>query len=176
MGGEVGVASEPGQGSTFWLTVRLGRPGAMVVAEVKHEQDSPTEAPATSPDFSAYRLLLVDDDPINLEVAQELLTQMQGLRVETAGDGAQALQMAALNAYDLILMDMQMPVMDGLTATRAIRKLPAYATTPILAITANAFAEDRQRCLDAGMNDYIAKPFTQNAMFGSLVKWMKGRV
>ncbi|MDP2823704.1 MAG: PAS domain S-box protein [Sulfuritalea sp.] len=168
MGGEVGVDSTPGQGSTFWLTVRLGRgKGATVAPTPTHEN---AEA-VLKREHAGVRLLLAEDDPINQEVALMLLRDV-GLAPDLAENGAQALKLAQENAYALILMDMQMPVMDGVTATRAIRQLPGYATTPILAMTANAFAEEREHCLAAGMNDHIPKPVDPDKLFETLLTWL----
>ena len=118
---------------------------------------------------SPRRILLVDDNAINREVAGELLLSV-GLHVDFAEDGRQAVDRVRQTAYDLVLMDMQMPVPEGLQATREIRTLPGRATMPIIAMTANAFAEDRQACLDAGMNDHLAKPITPEILYEALLR------
>ena len=116
------------------------------------------------------RLLLVDDNPINQEVACELLSRA-GLRVDVAGDGAVAIERVQSGTYDLVLMDVQMPVMDGLTATRHIRSRIGHQL-PILAMTASAFVEDRQNCLDAGMNDHVSKPVDPRALYATVLRWL----
>ncbi|MEY5099945.1 MAG: hypothetical protein RJA36_2664 [Pseudomonadota bacterium] len=118
------------------------------------------------------RALLVEDNELNQEVASEFLRAL-GLQVDLAEDGSIALQRLARQDYDVVLMDMQMPVMDGITATRAIRQLPRFKQLPILAMTANAMAEDRERCLAAGMNDHIAKPIDPQDLVNKLLRWVK---
>jgi CheY-like chemotaxis protein len=115
------------------------------------------------------RILLAEDNPVNREVALALLEGV-GLSADTAANGRQALQLARAGAYALVLMDMQMPLMDGLEATRAIRALPGWQATPILALTANAFEDDRRACVEAGMNGFITKPMVVDAFYATLLR------
>jgi len=172
MGGEVGVESTPGSGSTFWFTARLARDATAVATPVPAQNESAEDLLRTR--FAGARILLAEDEPINREITELLLDDV-GLAVDMASDGAEAVALAAKNDYALILMDMQMPTMDGLEATQKIRQQPTGATLPIIAMTANAFAEDRTRCAEAGMNDFITKPFAPEQVYATLLKWLTAR-
>ena len=170
MGGDVGAESTPGVGSRFWFTARLKKAPAEVLASGPGEDEADTET-LLRQRHPGRRVLVVDDDEVNRSVA-EMLLESAGLRVDTAEDGQVAIGMVQHTDYDLILMDMQMPILDGVEATREIRRLPGMQATPIIAITANAFIEDRNICLDAGMNDFLSKPFDPKRLYAISLKWM----
>jgi signal transduction histidine kinase len=187
MGGRVGVESTPGQGSTFWLEVSFETAQhtpepALTALQSDFNVDANVDTDVdVDADFMARveanlrklggHILVVEDNQVNQEIALELLASV-GLRVEIAENGQIAVNKASVTHYDLILMDMQMPVMDGMEATLRIRALPAHANTPILAMTANAFNEDREACLAIGMNDHIPKPVDPDLLYKTVLRWL----
>ena len=165
MGGTAGAESTPGKGSTFWFTARLakGKPQPEAVA-----QSGPSARDQLAADWTGTPILLCEDEPINAEITPALLRRA-GLLVDHAETGFEAIEKAGKGGYALILMDMQMPEMDGVEATEAIRALPDHGPVPIIAMTANVFAEDRERCLRAGMNGFISKPVPLRVLYETLL-------
>jgi PAS domain S-box-containing protein len=165
MGGESGADSKPGVGSTFWFTVKLKK-GDEKAASTATAVDAEAEIRQR---YAGQRILVVDDEPVNREIALMQLEAVD-LVADAAEDGAEAVAMVQKNNYAAIFMDMQMPKLNGLEATREIRQLPGSRDTPIIAMTANAFAEDKARCMAAGMNDFLAKPFNPDELFVILLR------
>jgi len=163
MGGDAGAESTPGVGSRFWFTAWLDK--GPVSAGARLPASAPCEA-------GSARVLLVEDELVNRTIASFMLED-QGHSVDIAEDGEQAVRMAQAGPYDLILMDMQMPRMDGLQATRHIRALAEHAKTPIVAITANAFEQDRKACMAAGMDDFVSKPIVPDVLRDVLARWLR---
>jgi signal transduction histidine kinase len=172
MGGSVGVESEPGRGSKFWFTARLQLDLQAHIAET---------AEAVAPDLTLEDMqsvcagrcaLVAEDDEFSREIA---LIQLEaiGLKVDVAVNGGEAVELAVRNRYDLIFMDMQMPVMDGVTATQAIRQNVQNASTPVIALTANAFVEDREKCMAAGMTDFVTKPVDQTVLYKAIFQLLR---
>ncbi len=173
MGGTAGVTSTVGRGSTFWFTAVLRKAGQSVEESTKAEDEAAEQV--IQRDHAGKRILLAEDEPINREIGLMLLEDV-GLQVDLAENGRQAVEKAGAGRYDVILMDMQMPVLDGLDATRQIRQQPGCEKIPILAMTANAFAENKDQCFEVGMNDFISKPVAPEILYETLLKWFeKGR-
>ena len=171
MGGEAGLKSEPGAGSTFWFTVWL-RKDVEASAEGASAAEGSDAERVLRQRFRGTRVLLAEDDLINQIVACEMIRDL-GLEVDTAANGREAVAMAHRNDYALVLMDMQMPVMDGLEAARELREGFDAESLPIIAMTANAFAADREHCIAAGMNDFVSKPCDPPQFYATLLRWLK---
>ncbi len=176
MGGSVGVQSELGVGSTFWLTVRLNKVTQNTSNRLIEDKLAvlPNAEQTLLNSYSHVRVLLVEDNDINQEVAMELLRTI-GLEVEAVSNGQQAVEKVRDNDYALVLMDIQMPVMDGFQATKLIRQLPGKSELPIIAMTANVFDADRQRCFNVGMNDHLGKPVNSKKLYETLLRWLPKR-
>ena len=168
MGGTVGVRSLPDQGSCFWFTVCLPQASGTLLESSLQASDVLQQL---RENCRQRRVLLVDDEPINREIAQALLEDA-GLTPDIARDGVEASHLARLQNYDLILMDMQMPRMDGIEACRQIRQHSGNTQVRIVAMTANAFADDKARCLAAGMNDFLVKPIKPQDFYAQLLRWL----
>ncbi len=168
MGGEVGVESDPGQGSRIWFTVQLQRGHGVLPVVPERARDDAGDHRL----LAGARVLLAEDNPINREVALELLHGF-GVDAVAAENGQAAVDLARAGTFDLILMDVHMPVLDGLSATREIRALPGYARVPILALSANVFDDDRRACLAAGMDGFVAKPVNPPALREAMAEGLR---
>jgi signal transduction histidine kinase/DNA-binding NarL/FixJ family response regulator len=168
MGGKIDAISTLGQGSMFWFSVTLPLTEQVAIVAPNDEQVFGDMALTIAALGRPLRLLIADDDPTNLLVATKMLNQFD-IDIQTVCDGGEAVSAATTTAFDIILMDMRMPQVDGLQATRKIRARGGdLATVPIIAFTANAFAEDIKACADAGMNDFVAKPVRKKLLIETL--------
>ena len=180
MGGDVGVDSRPGAGSTFWFTANLGisdqAAPAMLdsMVQTAAAMRASADAALVMRTLKHARILLVEDNTFNQQVALELLEEA-GASVCLANNGVEALDLLRQTQFDCVLMDVQMPLMDGLQATRHIRADPQLAHLRVLAMTATATSEDRVRCLDAGMDDFISKPIQPAMMYQTIASWLPAR-
>ena len=165
-----GVMVKPASPSTMLDAIMAAR-GAATRRRPAAQAFPGRKASSAAASLEGKRLLLVEDNLVNQEVALEILGAA-GATVDVASNGREALERLAASTYDAVLMDCQMPVMDGFEATRQIRRDPRHAGLPVIAMTANAMAGDRERCLEAGMNDHVAKPIDVAALFGTLGKWL----
>ncbi|QGZ38473.1 PAS domain S-box-containing protein [Pseudoduganella flava] len=169
MGGTVGVESTPGVGSTFWFTARLEKGVDLALPAPAAALEDETLAP-----IRGAAILLVEDNVFSQQVGQELLEDA-GATVVIANNGQEALDLLQKGHFDCVLMDVQMPVMDGYEATRRIRAHPRLSGTLVIAMTANAGNEDQARCLAAGMDEFVTKPIAPNLLFSVLSKWLSQR-
>ena len=170
MGGEAGVESTYGVGSVFWFTAFFKKctPAPVIIPVIKEESSQEI----LKRDYSGCRILLADDEGQNRLLISEFLAPVKPV-IDEAKNGLEAVGLAEKNDYDLIFMDMQMPLMDGLEAAQKIRLIPGKSTVPIIAITGNVFSEDVERCREAGLNDFIAKPIKFKLFFDTVLKWLK---
>lgn len=176
MGGEAGAESELGKGSTFWFTATFDRSAELAIDLHATAYTSSATSPEAllKRDFTGLRVLVCEDNAINQEIISELLADV-GFEVDIAENGAVAIGLAETNNYRLILMDMQMPIVDGLEATRLLRRMPNYFAIPIVAMTANAFEADREACILAGMDHFVTKPVKPEALFDSIYRLLNRR-
>ncbi|MEI7429854.1 MAG: PAS domain-containing protein [Betaproteobacteria bacterium] len=170
MGGSIGVESQLGVGSLFWITARLSKSAGVFKKVLPVSSAAAEETLKTA--YSGVRVLLVEDEPFNQEVTRTLMEEV-GLCVDLADDGLEAVELAKSQDYALIVMDLQMPKLNGIDATRIIRSLPGKSKTPILALTASVFTKDSEQCFAAGMNDFIPKPIDPEKLFAVLLKWLE---
>jgi CheY-like chemotaxis protein len=176
MGGEIGVTSNEGAGSEFWFTLspETVTQGKLLVEELARNNVKPNESVIQIDDAAAIRVLLVEDNLVNRKVAMGMLKN-QGLDVQSVEDGRQAVDILSEQEFDLVLMDCMMPNMDGYEATEIIRSENSRVlqpAIPIIAMTANAMQGDREKCLAAGMNDYIAKPIKKDLLIQTMNRWL----
>jgi PAS domain S-box-containing protein len=172
MGGEIGVDTHPGQGSEFYFTATF-RPVTEVKMQSTEQSKEQEEEAQLIAQIRGLRVLLVEDNEINQQVAQEVLGEYAGVNVTIAQNGLEALEFLKTGIFDVVLMDVQMPVMNGYEATMKIRQMPHLKDLPVIAMTANAMAQDRERSLASGMTDFLSKPFVPPELFAILAKYAR---
>lgn len=173
MAGSIGVDSEPGRGSRFWFEIEVGRlstPADTAQADVP-SAEKPASGDVLKERHHGASVLVAEDEPLNQEIIRAVLEEV-GLNVFTVSDGQEAVEFARSGVFDLILMDINMPRMSGIEATCEIRRLASHVHTPIIALTANAFAEDRNACIQAGMNDHVGKPVMPEVLYETILHWL----
>jgi two-component system sensor histidine kinase/response regulator len=169
-GGEVGVESTPGVGSNFWFTGRFTKAAAGVAPPAGPPER--TDEPAATRRLSGCRVLVAEDDHVN-QLVTTLLLERVGVEVRVASDGAEAMQLLGAETFDGVLLDMQMPIADGIEVARWIRSNRELSGLPVIAMTANARNEDRELCLSAGMNDFATKPVEAGVLYAKLAQWLR---
>ncbi|HUM90753.1 MAG TPA: ATP-binding protein [Candidatus Competibacter sp.] len=171
MDGEISAESEYGKGSTFYFSAPFDR-GKECTTPIQAETDSRRSMPRLEfARLHGARILVAEDNPLNQQVVRGFLAKV-GVDVVIAENGLEAIQIAQRQSFDVVLMDLQMPIMDGLQATRELRQIPRLTNTPIIALTANVFQTDIDRCIAAGMNDHVGKPIKTDELFSKLGKWL----
>jgi len=176
MDGQIGVESQEGEGSTFWFTVKLPKGEQTESSRETIKKENGQEVRARDIRLRG-RVLVVEDNPVNQKVVIGLLRRL-GVRAEAVNNGKEAIEILEIIPYDLVLMDIQMPVMDGFSATRTIRSRDSKVLNrqiPIIAVTAHAFKEEVSKCIDSGMNDYLSKPIEPQRLKEVLAKWLPVR-
>ncbi len=171
MGGRIWVDSEQGIGSTFHFTVKLKKSKIMPDKTAALEEAGVEDVQHALNLIQSKKILLVEDNEINQELVMDLLNS-NGMTVESAYDGQEALDILEKQSFDAVLMDCQMPVMDGYDATRKIRELEKFRELPVFALTANVMKGDREKALNAGMNDHISKPINPDVLFMTMARWI----
>jgi len=176
MGGDCGATSEPDVGSRFWFTVLVGPGGELADPRGRPAARERPDATSVAATLAGKRLLVVEDDRVNQVILVEMLRVLGATHVDVAESGQEAIDATAAQPYDLVFMDVQLPGIDGLEATRTIARRRRGKRPPIVALTANVLPQDVSRCLEAGMDSHLAKPVSKDELAEALMRWLaKGR-